>query len=268
MIKDYVSNADRKYNINDLLDIMSLLRSENGCPWDKVQTHESIRPSLIEETYEAADAIDKGDMQALREELGDVLLQVVFHAQIEREKGTFDFDDVCDGICRKLILRHPHVFGSVKADTPDKVLDNWDKIKMKEKSQQTFTDTLTSVPDAFPALMRAQKLQKRAAKAGYDFAGVNDAMDKLSEELCELSEALSSGKPGDILDEMGDVLFSAVNVSRISGIDAEDALAKSSDKFVARFAAAEKLALRDGKTLDSLTPEELDALWERVKADK
>lgn len=235
MIKDYVSNADRKYNINDLLDIMSLLRSENGCPWDKVQTHESIRPSLIEETYEAADAIDKGDMQALREELGDVLLQVVFHAQIEREKGTFDFDDVCDGICRKLILRHPHVFGSVKADTPDKVLDNWDKIKMKEKSQQTFTDTLTSVPDAFPALMRAQKLQKRAAAHGVQELDASGARAKLEEAAARLAGAEADGAEA----ALGETLFWAAALGRAQGADAEQALAQANAAFTREVAAHE-----------------------------
>ena len=265
MIKDYVSTAVGKYNIDNLLEIVALLRSKDGCPWDKVQTHESIRGSLIEETYEAADAIDKNDMSALKEELGDVLLQVVFHAQIEREKDSFNFDDVCDGVCRKLILRHPHVFGSVEADTPDEVLNNWDNIKRQEKEQKTFTDTLTSVPDAFPALMRAQKLQKRASKAGYDFADVNDAMDKLSEELCELSEAISSGNKEDVFGEIGDVLFSAVNVSRHLGVDAEDALAKSADKFVSRFAAAESLASERGQALDELGAQELDVLWNEAK---
>lgn len=265
MIKDYVSPADGKYNISNLLEIVSLLRSENGCPWDKVQTHESIRSSLIEETYEAADAIDKNDMEALKEELGDVLLQVVFHAQIEREKKNFDFDDICDRVCRKLILRHPHVFGNAEADTPDEVLDNWDNIKRMEKSQKTFTDTLLSVPEAFPALMRAQKLQKRASKAGYDFIDVNDAMDKLSEELCELSDAISSENEESIFEEVGDILFSTVNVARLVGADAENALTKSSDKFVRRFAAAEKSALDQGKSLDTLSPEELDSLWNNVK---
>ena len=265
MIKDYVSNACGKYNIDNLLEIMALLRSEDGCPWDKVQTHESIRGALIEETYEAADAIDKNDMSALKEELGDVLMQVVFHAQIERENGGFNFDDVCDGVCRKLIFRHPHVFGSVEADTPDEVLNNWDNIKRQEKSQKTFTDTLTSVPDAFPALMRAQKLQKRASKAGYDFVDVNDAMDKLSEELLKLSEAISSENKEEMFDEIGDVLFSAVNVSRHLGIDAEEALAKSADKFISRFSAAEMLASERGQPLDELGVQELDALWNEAK---
>lgn len=265
MIKEYVERMSGRFDINDLLDIVALLRSENGCQWDKVQTHQSIRSSLIEETYEAADAIDKSDVPALKEELGDVLLQVVFHAQIEREKDSFTFDDVCDGICRKLITRHPHVFGEVKADTPDEVLKNWDEIKMAEKSQKTYSDTLLSVPDAFPALMRAQKIQKRAAKAGYDFKTPADAMDKLCEELDELKEAIATDGNSDILDETGDLLFSAVNISRLLGIDAEEALGRSSDKFVKRFCSTENMALKSGKALSDMSDEDRDRLWEAAK---
>ncbi len=267
MIKDYIA-AKGPYGMSDLLEIVAVLRSENGCPWDKVQTHESIRPSLIEETYEVADAIDKKDMLSLKEELGDVLLQVVFHAQIENEKGTFDFDDICDGICRKLIHRHPHVFGDVKADTPDEVLSNWDEIKREEKSQKTYTDTLLSVPNAFPALMRAQKVQKRASKAGYDWPHADGAMDKLSEELGELREAVNSGNVDNIFEETGDLLFSAVNISRLLDIDAEDALAKSTDKFVRRFKSAEDMALSEGKNIGDMTPEKLDELWEKAKSNQ
>jgi len=156
-----------KYDINDLRQIIAILRSENGCPWDKVQTHESIRTDLIEETYEVCEGIDKNSPEMLREELGDLLLQIVFHAQIERENGTFDFDDVCNDICQKLVYRHPHVFGEVKVDGSEEVLKNWDALKRESKHQDTFTETLESVPNTFPALLRGEKICKRASRAGY-----------------------------------------------------------------------------------------------------
>ena len=167
MIKDF--EFKNNYEFDDLVKIMEILRSQNGCPWDKEQTHDSIRNNFLEEVYEVLDAIDRDDKTDLKEELGDVLLQVVFHTQIEKEQNGFDLSDVADGICKKLILRHPHIFGEVKADTSEKVLDNWDKIKMQEKGQKSYTDTLKSVPNAFPALMRATKVQKRAAKANFDW---------------------------------------------------------------------------------------------------
>ena len=199
------------YNITDLIGIMRILRSPDGCPWDKVQTHESIRQNFIEETYEAVEAIDKGDSPLLREELGDVLMQVIFHSLMEEEEGRFNFDDVCDDVCKKLIIRHPHVFGNVEADTPDEVLRNWDAIKMQTKSQQSFADSVDDVARSLPALMRAQKVQKRSAKSGMDFEDVESAADKVLEEHAELLTAVKSGDKAKIEDELGDLLFSVVN---------------------------------------------------------
>lgn len=180
-----------EYNLDDLISIMRILRSPNGCPWDKVQTHKSIRDNFIEETYEAVEAIDTENSPLLKEELGDVLMQIIFHTLMEEEQGRFDFDSVCDGVCKKLILRHPHIFSDATADTPEEVLKNWDNIKMEEKSQATFSDSVDSVARSLPSLTRAQKVQKRASKAGMDFSSLDDAFDKISEETEELKQAVS-----------------------------------------------------------------------------
>ncbi len=263
MNQDFTFKSE--YNIDDLLQIMALLRSENGCPWDKQQTHASIRNNFIEEVYEVADAIDREDNAALREELGDVLLQVVFHAQIEKEKQSFDFNSVADGICKKLILRHPHIFGDTVAKTTEKVLDNWDKIKMQEKGQETYTDTLKSVPKAFPGLLRAAKVQKRAAKANFDWEDVYEPLLKVGEELSELEDAMENGCPCQVYEEFGDLLFAAVNVSRFLKIDAEQALQSATDKFIRRFEKVESLVKDRGIDMKEASLEELDALWDEVK---
>ena len=253
------------YNIYDLVLIMAMLRSENGCPWDKEQDHKSIRNNFLEEVYEVVDAIDCDDKAALCEELGDVLLQVVFHSQMEREAGSFDFDDVADGICKKLILRHPHIFSDVSADTTEQVLDNWEKIKMVEKNQLSYTDTLKSVPNAFPALMRAATVQKRAAKAGFDWPDVYEPLLKLSEELAELSEAVTEENSEQIKEEFGDLLFSMVNVSRFLNVDAEQALGDATNKFISRFSKVEEIAKKRGIDMKSASLEQLDAIWDEVK---
>ena len=253
------------YDIYDLIKIMELLRSENGCPWDREQNHQSIRSNVIEEAYEVADAIDSGSKEMLVEELGDLLLQVVFHARMDEEAGGFNFDDVCDGICKKLVYRHPHVFGDIDADTSDQVLKNWDALKKKEKKQESFTDTLNSVPKAFPALMRSQKVQKRAARAGFDFDNKSDVYDKVAEEMVELSDAdtLNDGKK--IFEEYGDLLFSVVNLARFLNIDAEEALAASTDKFISRFEKVEQLAIERGIDMPNTPITELDILWDEAK---
>ncbi len=254
------------YNFDDLVKILQILRQPGGCPWDAEQTHESIRRNLIEETYEVIEAIDKKDSELLCEELGDSLLQVVFHAQIEQDMGGFSIDDVCDGICKKLIIRHPHVFGDVVADTTEKVLDNWDAIKMQTKSQQTQAEVLDSVSHALPALIRAHKVQHKASKCGFDWNSVDGALDKLTEEIAELREAIKSGDSTACFEELGDVLFSAVNVSRFTDVEPEQALSESCNKFIARFAKVESLANERGIDMKSATLEELDALWDEVKA--
>ncbi|MCR5041095.1 MAG: nucleoside triphosphate pyrophosphohydrolase [Clostridia bacterium] len=253
------------YGISDLLEIMRILRRPGGCPWDREQTHKSIRSNFIEETYEVCEAIDREDPYMLKEELGDVLLQVVFHAQMESELGTFDFDAVCDGICKKLIERHPHVFGEVRADTSEQVLDNWEKIKQSSKNQKTATDAIGAVPKQFPSLMRAQKVQKRAAKFGFEFPDDSQVFDKIAEEAAEVKNAADEGGKDAVRDEIGDLLFSVVNLSRRMGVDAEEALSFSTDKFAGRVADVEKLLSGRNATLSELSAEEFDELWERVK---
>lgn len=253
------------YTISDLLEIMRLLRAPDGCPWDRVQTHESIRQNFIEETYEVVEAIDKADFDLMREELGDVLMQVIFHSIMEEETGRFTFDDVCDEVCKKLILRHPHVFGNVNAETPDEVLRNWDAIKMQQKSQEKVADSVDDVAKSLPALMRAQKVQKRSAKSGMDFEDAGHAASKIPEELGELKEAVSSGDRDRIREELGDLLFSVVNVARFVGVDAEEALTRSTDKFSARFRKVEELAAARGIDMKTAPISLIDSLWEEVK---
>lgn len=251
-----------KYGYNDLLEIMDILRGEGGCPWDREQTHDSIRKNFIEEVYEACEAIDLRNNTMLCEELGDVLLQVVFHADMARDEGAFDMEDVCDGICKKLILRHPHIFGDVVAETSEKVLENWDAIKMVEKGQKSHSDAILSVAKSLPALMYAEKVQKKAKKAGFDWPDINGALDKIDEEKAELVKAMKG--EGDPFEELGDLLFSVVNAARFLHIDPEEALERASAKFVKRFCAMEKAADRD---LGDMTLEEMDRLWEQTKCE-
>ncbi len=253
------------YSISDLIEIVKLLRGEGGCPWDREQTHESIRSDFIEETCEAIEAIDLKDSELLCEELGDVLLQVVFHCRIEEESGRFAFDDICDGVCKKLIIRHPHVFGDTIANSTEQVLKNWDAIKMKTKGQETYTDTLESVAKSLPALMRAQKVGKRAMRAGMDFRNADDAIKCIDAERKELIEAAASGNIDDITEEMGDLLFSCVNAARHLGVDAELALKAATDKFIKRFSVTEKLTSEDNIDMKSLPIEELDVYWDKAK---
>lgn len=255
------------YSIGDLLDIVRLLRSEGGCPWDREQTHESIRSDFLEETCEVLEAIDLKDTDLLREELGDVLLQVVFHSRIEEEQNNFTFDEVCDEVCKKLILRHPHVFGDVIADNTDEVLKNWDSIKMESKGQETYTDTLTSVAKTLPALMRAEKVGKRAMRAGMDFRCTEDAVACISSEKAELDKAIENGDTINMEEELGDLLFSCVNVARHLGIDAEQALKKSTDKFIKRFSITEKLVNEASLDMKELPIEELDIYWNKAKQE-
>ena len=252
-----------RYGYDDLLEIIRLLRSPEGCPWDKVQTHESIRRGLLEEAYEAAEAIDTGDTALLKEELGDVLMQVVFHADIERDTGRFDMDDVCDGVVKKLLFRHPHVFGAAHEDSPESVLVSWDKLKRQEKGQKTTADALDAVARSLPGLWRAEKLQKKAADAGFDWHDVQGALDKLDEETAELHQAVAEN--GDVSGELGDVLFAAVKVGRFCGVDPEVAITLTCEKFIRRFRAMEQAALAQGRELDTLTLDEMTALWNKAK---
>lgn len=254
-----------RYGFEDLVKIVALLRAPGGCPWDREQTHRSIRANFIEETYEAVEAIDTDDPDLLREELGDVLLQVAMHARMEEESGRFSIGDVIDGICKKLVVRHPHVFGDVQAGTSEEVLRNWDAIKRRTKKQETFTETLESVPRVLPALMRSEKLQHRAARAGFDWPDAQGPLAKIREELGELVQAADAGSGAACREELGDLLFACVNAARHLGVEPEEALSAACDKFTARFASCERQAAEQGEALSALSPEQLDALWQNAK---
>jgi len=278
---DISLQGETQYTIEDFIAVIRRLLAPDGCPWDRVQTHASLRQNLIEEAYETVDAIDSGHTDRIKDELGDVLLQVVFHAALAERDGEFTFTDITDNISRKLISRHSHVFGSDEADSPDAVISVWDKNKMREKGHSTFAQTLTDVPSGLPALMRGEKLQKRAAKAGFDWPDAQGALEKVKEEMLEIEEALSrNGRPlykklhaesdfevyDEVESEVGDLLFAAVNYARLLGIDPETALNRTNAKFVRRFGAVEVLAAADGKNLANMTLEEMDQLWDLVKA--
>ena len=252
-----------QYGYEDLLEIIRLLRSEDGCPWDKAQTHQSIRRGLLEEAYEAAEAIDNDDPVLLKEELGDVLMQVVFHADIESDAGRFTIDDVCDGVVKKLLFRHPHVFGSECEDSPESVPVSWDKLKRQEKGQKTVADSMDSVARSLPGLWRAEKLQNKAASAGFEWPDVQGALDKLEEEVDELRRAVEEG--GDVPEELGDVLFAAVKVGRFCACDPEDAVNDTCEKFIRRFRAVENGAAAQGREVSQLSLEEMTALWNEAK---
>lgn len=253
------------YSINDLIKIMQLLRKPDGCPWDREQSHSSIKKNFIEETYEVVEAINKNDTELLKEELGDVLLQVVFHAEIEDEIGSFNFDDVADGICKKLIVRHPHIFSDVSVNSSAEVLKNWDAIKQQTKGISSSAESIKSVPKELPALMRATKVQQRAAKDGFDWENVAGAFEKLNEELDELRSAIAGGVKSEISDEFGDVLFSMVNISRFLKIDSEECLSASTEKFIGRFELVEQLAKERQIDIAKANLSELDLLWNEAK---
>lgn len=250
----------RAYNCQDLREIVRILRHPGGCSWDMEQTHQSIRRNFLEEAYEVAEAIDQDDPEHLKEELGDVLLQVVFHADMEDDAGRFNLDDVADGICKKLIYRHPHVFGNVTVHSTGEILSNWEELKKKEKGQATQADAVDAVARSLPALWRAEKIKKKAAKAGFDWRTAAGALDKLSEELDELRAAALEGD-GDPVEELGDLLFAAVCVARFLDADPEDALHAACDKFSARFRRLEVLTAQRGLKMDELSDEEQLTLW-------
>ena len=257
-----------KYNMDDLVAIIKVLRAPGGCPWDREQTHESIKKNFIEETYEVVEAINKQSTDMLREELGDVLLQIVLHSEMESENGNFSFDDVVNDIVQKLVVRHPHVFGEVVANNTAEALNSWDAVKLKTKGQKNQTESMLSVPRELPALMRAQKIQHKAAKIGFDWDNVGGAVDKLYEEIDELKTAMEQGKRLDIEDEFGDVLFSCVNIARFIDVDSEEALTASTDKFMSRFSLVEQMASEQGIDKKSSSIEELDRLWDKAKKIK
>ncbi len=255
----------RKKSFDDLVQVMSCLRAKDGCPWDREQTHQSLKRYLIEECYEVIDAIDEDDIDELCEELGDVLLQVVFHSQLEAEEGVFTIQDVIEGIVNKLIRRHPHVFGeTVVADSND-VLRNWEKIKRSEKGEGWRESALDGVPSGMPALIRAMEISKRAVKVGFDWENFEDVLSKLEEELTELREAINLDQPEDIRNEIGDMLFTIVNVARWRNVDPEEALSLMLRRFNTRFRYIESQARERGTDIRALTLAQMDELWEEAK---
>lgn len=248
------------YDLRDFVALVSYLRSPNGCPWDQVQTHESIRRNFLEETYEACEAIDAGDLVHMREELGDVLMQVLFHTDIEREAGHFDIDDVADAACKKLVYRHPHVFRRDEPDAPD-----WDTMKQRERAQTTTAEAMDSVARSLPALWRCDKIQAKAAKTGFEWPDVHAALDKVDEETRELRAAVASGDTEAIGDELGDLLFAVVKVARFAGIDPEQAAHAACEKFIRRFSAMETAAANDGTALEQCTLAQMLTLWQQAK---
>lgn len=254
----------------ELLDIMRRLRGENGCPWDKKQTIESIKPFLIEECYEVIDAIEGGDADKISEELGDLLYQIVFMAQIAEEKGNFDMGQVLSTISGKMIRRHPHVFSDEKVRDVSDVLAKWEEIKQKEQcqdSQERISSVLDGLPKGLPSLVHAHRVQEKAARVGFDWAGLDEVVEKLDEEVSEFKEAIKTGNLDACESEYGDLLFTMVNISRFMGFDPEGALRKATKRFSERFRLMEKRVLEKGQALRDLDLEEMDRLWEAVKEE-
>ncbi len=269
------------YILQELLDLMAFLRSDHGCPWDRVQTHATLRKNLLEEAYEAIDAIDSGRPERLCDELGDVLMQVVFHAQLAMEAGEFTFDDVITAICRKLISRHTHIFGEDQADNPESVLENWEKNKRVEKGFASLSQVLQDVPKSLPALHRSFKVQQKAAQVGFDWPDASGPRGKIMEELDEIESCISScdqavldGRlsPADasraLEDEVGDLLFSTVNYARHLKVQPEIALTSTTDKFIRRFSRLEEIAGQNGQQVETMGYEAQDQLWEQVKREE
>lgn len=261
------NNQKKKYTIDELREIVKMLRGENGCPWDKVQTHDSIKNCMIEESYEAIDALERGNDALFANELGDLLFQVVFHSELASERGAFDFDDVVYEISQKMIDRHTHVFGKDKASNESEALGTWEENKKKEKGLKSQTEAMRDIV-ALPALMRAQKVQKKAADVGFDWNEIGGALDKVREETDELRLAIEKNDTENAAEELGDLLFSVVNVSRFLKLSSEEALRHATDKFIERFALLEQLAQQNAQNLSNLSPEELETLWQRAKIEK
>ena len=253
--------AKDRYTFDDLVDVVVVLRSEQGCPWDREQDHKSIRNDFIEETYEVIEAIDTEDPVLLREELGDVLLQVVFHARIEDQEGRFDITDVANDICVKLIHRHPHVFGEVQVKDSAQVLQNWDAIKSEEKQRISVTDKLRAIPPMYPALLRAQKVGKKASC--FDFANAEEARDKVLEEVAEVMEVTND--PIEAEKEIGDLLLAVTSLARMLHVNAEEALFHATNRFIDRFEAIEKAVEERGLDITAADRDELERIWDENK---
>jgi tetrapyrrole methylase family protein/MazG family protein len=253
-------------DLDELIKIMSALRGEKGCPWDREQTMESLKPFIVEETYEVLEAIDEKNPEAVKEELGDLLFQIVFQCQIAQEKGEFGMGDVIEKIGKKMISRHPHVFGDADYKTSAEVLVNWEVQKKKEGKQRE--SLLEGVPMTLPALLRAHRLQDRASRVGFDWDKIDDVMKKLEEEISEFREAIKKKEERAIEEELGDLLFMLVNISRFIGVNPEDALRKTISKFISRFRYIEMAAADAGKALSEMSLAEMDALWDEAKKQK
>ncbi len=260
--KEYLL-AKKRYTFEDLVLLVEVLRSEKGCPWDREQTHKSIRKDFIEETYEVIEAIDTDDPVLMREELGDVLLQIVFHACIAKEEETFEVSDVTNDICVKLIHRHPHVFGDVLADTSEKVLSNWEKIKSDEKERRTVTDKLRAIPPMLPALMRAEKVGKKAKC--FDFGNAEEVLSKVHEEISEFEEAYRDNDMDSMQEEMGDILLTLTSLCRKTAIDPEIALNSATNKFIDRFEMVENSIIERQLNIENMSMNELDEIWDEIK---
>ncbi|HHV97126.1 MAG TPA: nucleoside triphosphate pyrophosphohydrolase [Clostridiaceae bacterium] len=254
-----------KYTLEDLIELMRVLRSEKGCPWDREQDHESLKKYLLEEAYEVLEAIELNDKDKLCEELGDLLLQIIFHAQIEAEKGGFTMDDIITSICKKIITRHTHVFGKDNISTAEGVENNWELIKKKEKGMRTQTEVLKAVPKNLPALMRSYKVQQKAAQVGFDWDNIEDVFNKVYEEIKELEDVYKSKNVERINDEVGDVFFAIVNLSRFLHVQPELALNHTINKFIKRFEYMEKESLKKGYKLEEMSLNEMDELWNEAK---
>jgi tetrapyrrole methylase family protein/MazG family protein len=252
--------------LGELVKIMAALRGEKGCPWDKVQTRESLKPFIIEEAYEVLEAIDEKEPGAIKEELGDLLFQIVFQSRVAEERGEFAIADVIAAIAKKMVSRHPHVFGDTHCGTPEEVLINWEEHKKKEGKQRE--SILEGVPKELPALLRAHRLQSRAAKVGFDWDRIEDVLAKLDEEVGEFKDAVRKKEKGGIEDELGDILFMIVNISRFIGVNPEDALRKTISKFISRFRYIEMAAADLGRKLSDMSLAEMDALWDEAKKKK
>lgn len=252
-----------------LVEVMARLRDpQTGCPWDREQTPQTLRKYVIEEAYEVVEAVDSGRPEKLREELGDLLLQVVFHAQLASEEGRFDIDDVSRGITEKLIRRHPHVFGDVAVSGSDEVLRNWEQIKRGEKGYEDRTSILDGLPAGLPALMRALEVSKRVVKVGFEWPTVDEVLDKVEEELAELRAEIARDETERIADELGDLLFTLVNVARQLKVDPEDALRRMTGRFATRFRHIEEHAAATGRSLEDLPLEEMESVWQRAKREQ
>lgn len=254
------------YPLDSLVQVVRELRGPEGCPWDQEQDHESLKRYLIEEAYEVVEAIELGDMHRLREELGDLLLQIVFHGELAQEKGIFDINDVVDDIVIKMQERHPHVFGNKKANTAAEVMDSWEKMKDAEKARRGDRETLLDVPRSLPALRRAEKIQTRASRVGFDWQEIEDVWNKFHEEKSELMEAIQQGEQKAIVDEFGDILFALVNVARFLKLDPEEALGQTINKFAKRFYYMEQRTKEQGQDLEQLSLTDMDRLWSEAKA--